>query len=175
VQAFTRVSYYHSQAVAAHCFAELGEFDQAMLHAEWGVKFAQTLDMLTLHAFADAVLGSVHLRKGNLQEALHFARRWLQTYAAADLPVPELIMATNGLSLVLPKLHVHLAKRRGRRSQLFAGVTILARIPGRFPEREMTLCLQRPHAQLMSEHQGLSIGLSSPNRIRRGSIAVNVA
>jgi len=61
----------------------------------WGVKFAQTLDMLTLRAFADAALGSVHLRKGDLPTALHLAQRWMQTYAAADLPVPLLLMAAN--------------------------------------------------------------------------------
>jgi tetratricopeptide (TPR) repeat protein len=49
--------------------------------------------MLTLRAFAEAILGLVHLRRGDLQEALHLGQRWLQTYAAADLPVPELVMA----------------------------------------------------------------------------------
>ena len=92
-EAFTRVSYSHSQAVAAFCFAELGEFDQAMLHAERAVKFAQTLDILYLRAIADAHLGLVYLRKGELQTALHLAQRWLQTYAAADLLVPQLVMA----------------------------------------------------------------------------------
>jgi tetratricopeptide (TPR) repeat protein len=78
---------------AALCLAELGEFDQALLHAEQAVKFAQTLDNLYLRALADAHLGSVHLRKGDLQQALRLAQRWLQTYAAADLPVPQLGMA----------------------------------------------------------------------------------
>jgi len=93
-EAFTRVSYSHSLANAAYCFAELGEFDQAMLHAERAVKFAQTLDILYLRAIADAHLGAVYLRKGELQTALHLAQRWLQTYAAADLLVPQLAMAS---------------------------------------------------------------------------------
>ncbi len=92
-EAFTRVSYCLSLNNAALCLAELGEFDQALLHAEQAVKFAQTLDNLYLRAIADAHLGSVHLRKGDLQQALRMAQRWLQTYAAADLPVPQLAMA----------------------------------------------------------------------------------
>ena len=43
---FTRLSYSISQSAAAVCFAELGEFEQAMLHSERAVKFAQTLDNL---------------------------------------------------------------------------------------------------------------------------------
>ena len=94
-EAFTRLSYCFSQGLAAMCLAELGEFDQAMLHAERAVKFAQTLDNLYLRAFADAYLGFVHLQKGELQEALHLAQRWLQTYAAADLPMAQLLMAAS--------------------------------------------------------------------------------
>jgi tetratricopeptide (TPR) repeat protein len=92
-EAFTRVSYCLSQNNAALCFAELGEFDQALLHSEQAVKFAQTLDLLYLRAITDAHLGAVHLRKGDTQRALHLAQRWLQAYAAADLPVPQLTMA----------------------------------------------------------------------------------
>ena len=92
-EAFTRLGYSVSQSATAFCFAELGEFDQAMLHAEGAVKFAQTLDDLYLRALADAWLGSVHLRKGDFRQALHLAQRWLQTYAAADLPMAQLLMA----------------------------------------------------------------------------------
>ena len=92
-EALTRLGYSVSQSATAFCFAELGEFDQAVLHAERAVKFAQTLDILYLRAMADAWLGSVHLRKGDFQQALHLAQRWLQTYAAADLPMAQLIMA----------------------------------------------------------------------------------
>jgi len=92
-EAFARVSYSHSLANTAYSFAELGEFDQAMLHAERAVKFAQTLDILYLRTIADAVLGYVYLRKGELPKALYLAQRWLQTYAAADLLVPQLVMA----------------------------------------------------------------------------------
>ena len=45
------------------------------------MKFAQTLDNLFLRAIADAWRGSVQLRKGDLQKALHQAQRWVQTYA----------------------------------------------------------------------------------------------
>ena len=93
-QAITRIAYSNSQAMAALCFAELGEFDQAMLHAERAVKLAQTLDLLYLRAFADARLGAVHLWKGDLQQALHLAQRWLQTYAVADLPMGQLFMVS---------------------------------------------------------------------------------
>ena len=89
----TRASYCISQSETAFSFAELGEFDQAMLQAERAVKFAQTLDILYLRALAEVFLGSVHLRKGELQKALHLAQRWLQTYAVADLPFAELAMA----------------------------------------------------------------------------------
>jgi transcriptional regulator with AAA-type ATPase domain/predicted ATPase len=92
-EALTRFSYYMSQSVIALCCIELGEFDQAMLHAERAVKFAQLLDNLYLRAMAEALLGSVHLRKGDFQQALHLAQRCLQTYAAADLPFPQLVMA----------------------------------------------------------------------------------
>lgn len=94
-EAFSRVSYSHSQTCAAFCFAELGEFDQAMLHAERAVKFAQTLDILYLRAIADAHLGSVYLRRGEIRTALHLAQRWLQNYAGADLLVPQLVMAAH--------------------------------------------------------------------------------
>ena len=92
-EALTRVSYSFSQSVAASCFAELGEFDQAMPHAERAAKFAHTLDNLFLRAIAEAFLDSVHLRKGDFQKALHLAQRWLLTYAVADLPLPQLVMA----------------------------------------------------------------------------------
>jgi tetratricopeptide (TPR) repeat protein len=92
-EAFTRLSYSISQSMSALCFAELGEFDQALLQAERGVKFAQTLDNLYVRAIADACLGFTHLRKGDPQKALHAAQRWLQTYAAADVPFPQLVMA----------------------------------------------------------------------------------
>jgi tetratricopeptide (TPR) repeat protein len=59
------------------------------------MKFAQTLDILVLRAYADAYLGTVHLRRGELQQALHLAQRWLQTYAAAELPMPQLHVAEN--------------------------------------------------------------------------------
>ncbi|MEO6024549.1 MAG: AAA family ATPase [Burkholderiales bacterium] len=92
-EALTRASYSISQSTAAICFAELGEFGQAMLHTERAVKFAQTLDSLYLRAMADACSGSSHLRKGDTQKALYLVQRWLQTYAAADVPLPQLIMA----------------------------------------------------------------------------------
>ena len=94
-QATTRITYCQSQTIAALSFAELGEFDQAMLHAERGVKLAQTLDLLFLRALADARLGAVHLWKGDLQQALHLAQRWLQTYAVADLPMAQLFMVSS--------------------------------------------------------------------------------
>ena len=93
-QAFTRLSYSQSLAIAALCFAELGEFDQAIQHSERAVKFAQTLDVLFLRALADAYLGCVHLWKGDLQQALHLAQRWLQAYGAADLALAQLFMAS---------------------------------------------------------------------------------
>jgi transcriptional regulator with AAA-type ATPase domain/tetratricopeptide (TPR) repeat protein len=92
-EAFTRVSYSMTQSLAPLCFAELGEFDQASLQAERAVKFALTLDILFLRAIADSNLGSVHLRKGDLQKALHLAQRWLRTYATGDLPLAQLVMA----------------------------------------------------------------------------------
>ena len=92
-QATARFAYWQSWTFAGLCFAELGEFDQAMLHAERAVKLAQTLDLLYLRALADARLGAVHLWKGDLQQALQLAQRWLQTYAVADLPTPQLFMA----------------------------------------------------------------------------------
>jgi len=81
--------------MAALCFAELGEFNQAVLHVEQAVNFARTMDVLPLRAFVDSRLGAVHLWKGDLQQALHLAQRWLQTYAVADLPMTELIMASS--------------------------------------------------------------------------------
>jgi tetratricopeptide (TPR) repeat protein len=94
-EALTRHSYSLSQTLAAHCLAELGEFDQAMLQAERAVNFAHALDILYLRACADAYLGSIHLLRGDLQQALRAARHWLQTYAAADLPFPQLVMAAH--------------------------------------------------------------------------------
>ena len=57
------------------------------------MKFAQTLDNLYVRAIADASgLHSIS-RKGDLQKALHLAQRSLQTYATADVPLPQLVMA----------------------------------------------------------------------------------
>lgn len=89
----TRFSYAFSETTAASCFAALGEFDQAMLHAERAVTFAQTLDNLFLCAIADCYVGVVHLVKGDLDKALRLAQQWLQIYAAADLPLAQLILA----------------------------------------------------------------------------------
>jgi predicted ATPase/class 3 adenylate cyclase len=94
-QATARIAYCQSQAIAAISFAALGEFDQAMVHAERVVRLTQTLDFLFLRAFADAALGAVRLGKGDLQQALHLAQRWLQTYAVADLPYVQLLVVSS--------------------------------------------------------------------------------
>jgi class 3 adenylate cyclase/tetratricopeptide (TPR) repeat protein len=94
-EVFTRVSYFQSQTVAAWCFAEIGEFDQAILLAQRAAKFAQALDMLTQRAFAEATVGCILLRKGDFQQALQIAQRWLRTYAAADIPMAQLAMTAH--------------------------------------------------------------------------------
>jgi tetratricopeptide (TPR) repeat protein len=91
-QAFSRIAYCWSHATAATCYAELGEFDQAMLQAERALKFAQTLDNLYLSAAA-VHLGSLYVRKGEWQLALSLAQSSQQTYASADLPMPRLQLA----------------------------------------------------------------------------------
>jgi tetratricopeptide (TPR) repeat protein len=91
-QGFSRIAYCWSQATAATCYAELGEFDQAMPHAERALKFAQALDNLYLRAAA-VHLGSLYVRKGDLQLALSLAQSSQQTYATADLPMPQLQLA----------------------------------------------------------------------------------
>src|SRR4029077_16367948 len=85
-------AYCWSQATAATCYAELGEFDQAMLQAERALKFAQALDNLYLRAAA-VHLGSLYVRKGDLELALDLAPSSQQTYATADLPMPQLQLA----------------------------------------------------------------------------------
>ena len=95
-EGFTRVSYAFSQSNAALCFADLGEFESALLHATQGVEVAQSLDMLYLRAITEASLGAVHLRKGNLEHAVQLAQRWLQTYADTDLPFLQLAMTWCG-------------------------------------------------------------------------------
>jgi class 3 adenylate cyclase/tetratricopeptide (TPR) repeat protein len=92
-EALTRFSYCLSRGVVADCFSWLGAFDQALLHAERATKFARPLDNLYLRAVADIWLGVVHLNKGDSQQALQVAQRWLQAYATADLPTAQLIMA----------------------------------------------------------------------------------
>jgi predicted ATPase len=87
-----RTTYWQSQTFAGLCFAELGQFDQAMLHAKRAVELA--LDYLHLRALAEAALGAVHLWKGDLHQALRLAERWLQTYAVADLPMSQLFMVS---------------------------------------------------------------------------------
>jgi transcriptional regulator with AAA-type ATPase domain/tetratricopeptide (TPR) repeat protein len=95
-EGFTRVSYAFSQSNAALCFAELGEFESALLHATQGVQVAQSLDMVYLRAITEASLGAVHLRKGNLEHAAQLAQRWLQTYTDTDLPFLQLAMTWCG-------------------------------------------------------------------------------
>lgn len=92
-ETFTRVSYCHSLTVAAFCFAELGEFEQAMLHARQAVEFAEAADLLYLRAIADAHLAAVYLRRGEIATALELAQLWQRRYARADLLVPQLVMA----------------------------------------------------------------------------------
>jgi tetratricopeptide (TPR) repeat protein len=88
----TRYSYCFFAGHTAYCFAELGEFDQALLHGASAVKFANSVDALPLRAHAQASLGSVYLRQGDLQRALHQAQSWLRDYVSSDLPMPRLIM-----------------------------------------------------------------------------------
>ncbi|HTT38750.1 MAG TPA: tetratricopeptide repeat protein, partial [Burkholderiales bacterium] len=90
-QGFSRLAYLWTHATAAICCAELGEFDEAMLQAERALKFAQALDSLYLRA-AGVGLGSVYVRKGDLQQALNLALGLQQTYAATDLPMPQLLV-----------------------------------------------------------------------------------
>jgi len=90
-EGFSRIACCWSHATAAMCCAELGEFDQALLQAERALKFAGALDNLYLRATAVG-LGTVYLRKGDLQQALDLADRLQQTYAAADLPMPQLLV-----------------------------------------------------------------------------------
>jgi class 3 adenylate cyclase/tetratricopeptide (TPR) repeat protein len=92
-EALTRTSYSVSQSVTGFCFAEVGEFNQALMHAERGAKFAQALDNLYLRSLADAWLGSVYLIMGNHDRALHIAQRWLRDYAVADFPTAHGTMA----------------------------------------------------------------------------------
>jgi class 3 adenylate cyclase/tetratricopeptide (TPR) repeat protein len=89
-----RYLYCQSQTVAAHCFAELGDFDRAMQHAGRALKVAQELELLSPRALAESAAGTVHVRRGNIQEARLLSQRWLQTYAATELPQPRLVMAT---------------------------------------------------------------------------------
>ena len=98
-EAFTKINYSFSQTAAAACFAEVGEFDQAMLHAEWAVELTRALEIQALRAFAEATLGFVELRKGDLQKALHLAQLDAQSRLANPTLRQEVLVicsASNG-------------------------------------------------------------------------------
>jgi len=140
-ETFTRINYSITQSISAVCFAELGAFDQALLLAERGARFAQALNILYVRAIADAALGFVHLRKGDAQTALQSARRWLQVYPAADLPFPRLVMAAT------------LGEVFNVTGQLDEGIALLEEA-WRFAESRDLLAWGQPVLALLSDAHG---------------------
>ena len=71
----------------AWCFAELGDFDQGLVHGEEGVRIAESGDQPFSLITAYVGVGVLHLRKGELLKAVALLERGLALCRARDLPV----------------------------------------------------------------------------------------
>lgn len=87
-------SYCVAEGDASHCFAELGRFDEATLHARRALEFAEKVGNLVLRAFHEAHLGFIAMRQGDYHNALKCADGWLRTYGNAELFLPWQVMAS---------------------------------------------------------------------------------
>ncbi|PYM18998.1 MAG: hypothetical protein DMD78_26265 [Candidatus Rokuibacteriota bacterium] len=76
-----------SRSWLAWCFAELGDFDQALMHGQEGVRIAEAVDQPFSLITAYVGLGVLHLRKGELLKATIILERGLALCQSRDLPV----------------------------------------------------------------------------------------
>jgi len=76
-----------SRSWLAWCFAELGDFEQALTHGQEGVRIAEVVDQPFSLITAYVGMGVLHLRKGELPKATTALERGLALCQARDLPV----------------------------------------------------------------------------------------
>ena len=86
-------TYFYSLTLSSFCLAELGELDEAWNRSDQATRMADVLDMGFLRALGEANLGHVHLRKGELLQAVFLLERCTQSYEKADARMAELLMA----------------------------------------------------------------------------------
>lgn len=79
--------YTWAQGVAAWCFSELGVFNEAIAHAEKAQQVAAVWHEPWTQGGADAYLGLVQLRRGELDRAIALLEGALNTSRTADAPV----------------------------------------------------------------------------------------
>jgi class 3 adenylate cyclase/tetratricopeptide (TPR) repeat protein len=79
--------FVHSRSFLAYCFAELGEFERGRAFAEEAVVFAKAAEHPFSLMYAYLGIGTVHLRKGDLQHAIHFFERALESGEFLQIPV----------------------------------------------------------------------------------------
>lgn len=77
----------------SHCLSELGELGRASAYSEQAARLADALELRYPRALVDAVTGHLHLRKGDLPEAVSLLERCVQTYESVDAGFAILVMA----------------------------------------------------------------------------------
>jgi tetratricopeptide (TPR) repeat protein len=92
-RAFTAAPYSYCETNTGYCLAELGEFQKALEHCARAVKVAEDYNLGFVRANADAFLGFVYLRRGDLDLAIQVMGRCLKAYTNADLPFGHLLLA----------------------------------------------------------------------------------
>ena len=86
----------------AMCFAETGEFSDAISHGKEAVALANETDHPFGSVYADCGLGFAYLRKGDIAAAIDVLERGLERCRIADIPVQfPLVAAPLGLAYAL--------------------------------------------------------------------------
>jgi tetratricopeptide (TPR) repeat protein len=90
---FTAYNYTMCQTDAAYCYAELGEFDKALVHAEHVLKLADEFEVAAPRANGYAFAGFVYLRQGDLQRATRLLEQCARICEAQDVVNIYVVMA----------------------------------------------------------------------------------
>jgi len=77
----------HSRTFLVWCLAEIGEFEEGRIIGEQGIGFAKAMDQPFELMYAYLGIGVLHLRRGDLQQAIFVLERALELSEFAPVPV----------------------------------------------------------------------------------------